>query len=185
MKRLRLSLLFVALLLLGNAASALAQNLVYAKFGDGSAAWTGPLTGPPGREGWFQIDSCNIAVNNPATLDGGGLQPGQPSADPILVIKRIDRLSPTIFGTLVSGQLVPSAGGGNPSVVVEYEVDGTVRLRLEFKGVLFTKTAAELGEEIPTESVSFKITSMRMTSITPPSDTVTRSWNFLLQNPSF
>lgn len=155
---------------------------IYAKFADATGAYQGELTTPANYTGWSLVYSASFGVSNNITFDS--LSSGTPTALKVTpqgfsLVRATDRISPTLFLDVCSGVTIGSAK--NTGLTIDYYSfdTNTVPLRLEFKGVFVnSQSASSSGDSLPTESVSFVYTSMRMTVLGNDGKAVVTSWNF-------
>ena len=164
-----------------------AQITIYDKFADGTGVWAGEST-DAGRTGWTNLDNVNFGATNP----GGG---GVTAFDSVVIVKKVDRLSPQIFATLASGTQL-NGGAGFPDVNIEFVKVGAAGpvtfFRVELRLASFSQqsTAAGSGDDALRESVTLKNVAFRFTywTIQPNGSqgaSVVKSWSTSSNAPTF
>ena len=114
---------------------------IYVKFLDGLTPWNGEST-DVGRTGWAELDTVSFGADRASSL-GGGAAAG--TSRPIVIARRVDRLTPQIFLTMLQGAPL-NQGSGVADVIIEFTKTvnsiTSVFLRIEMRNVVFTKTGS-------------------------------------------
>ena len=192
----------VILLLLCAAAPCQGQVTIFAKFANGAGSWAGDVTRselPAGNQtGWVRLDNFAVGFEHAITFpQGGGTSSGAVDLKAATFTKLVDRITPSIFGTLSTGNFLKNDGASTAGVlIVEFSKDTPagpkVITRMEFKTVFFTtqNPSGSTGDDEVRETVQMVYGSTRFTVWTLNGDNTVgtptvNSWNRLTNTSNF
>ncbi len=186
---------FLGLLLLGlvlgttGVRSLSAQGLtIFVQFSDGTGQWAGTSL-VTGRGSWVEMTACSFGMANPVTYTGSGGVGGRTQFSDITLTKGVDKLTPAIFASLVSGGGVIPANSQGANVTIEFTTGspGTLLFRVELKDVYFTglSSGGAMGDSRIFESVSMAMGSVRITQFNNGVAGAPKSWSIVTNSASF
>lgn len=166
-----------------------AQVAIFALFGSGSAPFDGQSV-VSGRANWVDIDACNFGFTNETLPGAQTIVSTQFSR--IGLVKRVDRVTPAIFATLVAALEVPGVSSDGAHVTLDFASNqggGNYQMlfRLELKNVRFNalSSGASQGASLISESVEMSMGSVRLTPYVNGVAGQPKSWSVLTNSAAF
>jgi type VI secretion system secreted protein Hcp len=147
-----------------------------------------------GAQGWFEISSFNLGIQNSVAIgsSGGGAGAGKAQFQDFTFTKAVDTISPAIFKVLASGSHFANArlvlrkagavGGKTQAAYLQYE--------FELVAVSSQHWAGSAGDDQPTESITLKVGAVKISySPQKPDGTlgqaITGTWSQVLNSNVF
>lgn len=181
--------LFLSLLLLfaATVSSVQAAGAIFirVKQSNGSAAFTGDSNIPafPAQDGWFELESCGLGLENEPPLSTGGGSTGKAQPLPFKAVKFPNKASAAFFTSCVSGTHWPEF-----EIAFTKNIGSAVHrtMTIDLKTVVVTGVGLSGASdgETPTETLSFVYQAFRITFFALDSSTGLfkevgkSSWNF-------